>query len=124
MLPIFVTWVLLPPYSFSSAIAKARNQNFGGTDASVAYEWMIKNKFKADVICFWTDSESWAGRSHPSQAIARYRQKVNPNAKAVYITLAPYQITLVDPEDPLSWDIGGFDPGAPRLIQMLAEGGF
>ncbi|MEO1429254.1 MAG: TROVE domain-containing protein [Cyanobacteria bacterium J06633_8] len=109
--------------SFSSAIAKARNQNFGGTDASVAYEWMIKNNFKADVICFWTDSESWAGRSHPSQALSRYRQKVNSNAKAVYVTLAPYRITLVDPKDPLSWDIGGFDPGAPRLIQMLAEGG-
>lgn len=47
--------------SFSSALRKASNQNFGGTDASVAYEWMIKNKFKADVVCFWTDSESWAG---------------------------------------------------------------
>ena len=108
--------------SFRSAISKASNQNFGGTDASVAYDWMIQNKFKADVICFWTDSESWAGRSHPSQALARYREKVNPNAKAVYVTLAPYRITLVDPKDELSWDIGGFDPGAPRLIQMLAEG--
>lgn len=108
--------------SFNSAIAKASNQNFGGTDASVAYDWMIKNKFKADVICFWTDSESWAGYQHPSQALAKYRQKVNPNAKAVYITLAPYQLTLVDPQDPLSWDLGGFDPGTPRLIQMIATG--
>ncbi|MBD2183333.1 TROVE domain-containing protein [Planktothrix sp. FACHB-1355] len=106
--------------SFSSAVAKASKQNFGGTDASVAYEWMIKNKFKADVICFWTDSESWAGYKHPSQALAEYRQKVNPNIKAVYVTLAPYRITLVDPKDPLSWDMGGFDPGAPRVIQMLA----
>lgn len=106
--------------SFSSAVAKASNQNFGGTDASVAYDWMIKNKFKADVICFWTDSESWAGYKHPSQALAKYREKVNPNIKAVYVTLAPYQITLVDPKDPLSWDLGGFDPGIPRIIQMLA----
>lgn len=106
--------------SFSSAFAKASNQNFGGTDASVAYDWMIKKKFKADVVCFWTDSESWAGRRHPSQALAEYRQKVNPNLKAVYVTLAPYQITLVDPKDPLSWDLAGFDPGVPRLIQMLA----
>ena len=106
--------------SFSSAVKKATNQNFGGTDASVAYEWMIKNKFKADVICFWTDSESWAGYKHPSQALAKYREKVNPNIKAVYVTLAPYQITLVDPNDPLSWDLGGFDPGIPRIIQMLA----
>ncbi|MFB2920802.1 TROVE domain-containing protein [Aerosakkonema funiforme] len=106
--------------SFSSAVTKASKQNFGGTDASVAYDWMINNKFKADVICFWTDSESWAGYKHPSQALAEYRQKVNPNIKAVYVTLAPYRITLVDPKDPLSWDMGGFDPGAPRVIQMLA----
>ncbi len=108
--------------SFSCALKKAKKQNFGGTDASVAYDWMIKHKFKADVICFWTDSESWAGRKHPSQALAQYRQKVNPKAKAVYITLAPYNITLVDPQDPQSWDLAGFDPGVPRLIQMVAKG--
>lgn len=108
--------------SFRSAVQKASNKNFGGTDASVAYEWMIKNNFKADVICFWTDNESWAGYKHPSQALAEYRRKVNPNIKAIYITLAPYQITLVDPNDPLSWDLGGFDPGTPRIIQMLATG--
>ncbi len=108
--------------SFSSAMQKASSQNFGATDASVAYDWMIKNRFKADVICFWTDCESWAGRRHPSQALADYRAKVNPNAKAVYVTLAPNQITLADPTDPHSWDLAGFDPGAPRLIQMLASG--
>jgi 60 kDa SS-A/Ro ribonucleoprotein len=108
--------------SFGSALKKASNQNFGGTDASVAYDWMIKKKFKADVICFWTDSESWAGRRHPSEALAEYRKKVNPDAKAVYVTLVPYQITLTDLKDPMSWDLGGFDPGTPRLIQMLATG--
>ncbi|QIR36655.1 TROVE domain-containing protein [Tolypothrix sp. PCC 7910] len=108
--------------TFSSALRKASNQNFGGTDASVAYDWMIQNRFKADVVCFWTDNESWAGHKHPSQALAQYRQKVNPNAKAVYVTLTPYNITLVDPQDPLSWDLAGFDPGTPRIIQMLATG--
>jgi 60 kDa SS-A/Ro ribonucleoprotein len=108
--------------SFSSAVRKASNQNFGGTDASVAYDWMIRSKFKADVVCFWTDSESWAGHKHPAQALTEYRQKVNPNVRAVYITLAPYRITLVDPQDPLSWDLAGFDPATPRLIQMLATG--
>lgn len=108
--------------SFTSALRKASDQNFGGTDASVAYDWMIKHKFKADVICFWTDSESWAGRRHPTQALAEYRRQVNPNIKAVYVTLAPYQLTLVDPNDPLSWDFGGFDPSIPRLISMIASG--
>ncbi|MDF5719706.1 MAG: TROVE domain-containing protein [Rhizonema sp. PD37] len=108
--------------SFNSAVRKASNQNFGGTDASVTYDWMIKNKFKADVVCCWTDSESWAGYKHPTQALAEYRKKVNPEVKAVYVTLAPYQITLVDPKDPLSYDIAGFDPGVPQMIQMIASG--
>ena len=38
------------------------------------------------------------------------------------MTLAPYNITLVDPQDKNSWDLAGFDPGIPRLIQMLANG--
>jgi len=52
----------------------------------------------------------------------RYRRQINPNAKAVYISLAPYNITQVDPSDPLSYDIAGFDPSAPKVIQMIAEG--
>lgn len=106
--------------SFSTAIHKASSQNFGGTDASVAYRWAIEHRFKADVFCFWTDCESWAGQQHPSQALARYRRKVNPNAKAIYVTLVPNRASLVDPQDASSWNIAGFDPGAPRMIQMLA----
>jgi 60 kDa SS-A/Ro ribonucleoprotein len=108
--------------SFSSAIKKASDLNFGGTDASSTYKWMIKNNFYADVICFWTDCESWAGNQHPTQALAEYRQKVNPDAKAIYISLVPNNISLVDPKDPNSWDIAGFDPSTPRLIQSIASG--
>jgi 60 kDa SS-A/Ro ribonucleoprotein len=108
--------------SFSSAIRKASNQNFGGTDASSAFRWMIKHNFYADVICLWTDCESWAGSQHPTQALAEYRQKVNPDAKAIYISLVPNNITLVDPKDPNSWDIAGFDPSTPKLIQSIANG--
>ena len=73
--------------SFSSALKKAQKHNFGATDASVAYDWAMKQKFQADVICFWTDCESWAGRKHPSVALKEYRQKVNPQVKAVYLSL-------------------------------------
>ena len=108
--------------SFSSAMEKASDLNFGGTDASSAYNWMIKNKYSADVICFWTDCESWAGYKHPTQALAEYRQKVNPDAKAIYISLVPNNISLVNPKDPNFWDIAGFDPSTPRLIQSIASG--
>jgi 60 kDa SS-A/Ro ribonucleoprotein len=108
--------------SFSSAMQKASDLNFGNTDASSAFRWMIKNNFYADVICLWTDCESWAGSQHPTQSLAAYRQKVNPDAKAIYISLVPNNISLVDPQDPHSWDIAGFDPSTPRLIQSIASG--
>jgi 60 kDa SS-A/Ro ribonucleoprotein len=38
------------------------------------------------------------------------------------VSLAPNDLSLVDPHDPLSWDIAGFDPGTPRLMQMVALG--
>ncbi|MEM1370301.1 MAG: TROVE domain-containing protein, partial [Cyanobacteria bacterium P01_H01_bin.15] len=110
--------------SFVSAIRKASDQNFGGTDASVAYQWAIRKRVNIDVFCFWTDSESWSGNQHPSQALKTYRQRVNSKAQAIYVTLAPYQLTLVDPQDPLSWDFGGFDPSVPRAIQAIATGEF
>jgi 60 kDa SS-A/Ro ribonucleoprotein len=108
--------------SFSSAMKKASHQNFGATDAAVAYQWAIKERLFVDVFCFWTDSESWAGHQHPSQALAEYRRQVNPTAKAVYFTLAPGNMSLVDPKDSMSWDFGGFDPSAPRVVQMIALG--
>ena len=108
--------------SFASAIAKASDQNFGGTDAAVAYGWALRQKVWVDLFCFWTDCETWAGRQHPSQALGEYRRKVNPKAKAVYVTLVPSGISLVDPQDSQSWDVAGFDPTTPRLLQLIALG--
>lgn len=107
--------------SFCNALRKVENNTFGATDASVAWDWMVKEKVRTDVAVFWTDSESWAGKRHASQALKEYRRKINPDVKAIYVTLTPYQITLVDPDDPLSYDLGGFDPSIPKLIQMIAN---
>jgi TROVE domain len=60
------------------------------------------------------------GRIHPIPRIVDI--KVNPHAQAVYVTLAVNQLSLVDPNDHRSWDFAGFDPGAPRAIQMIANG--
>jgi 60 kDa SS-A/Ro ribonucleoprotein len=99
-------------------------RDFGGTNASSAYNYAIKNRTYTDLFVFWTDNESWEGRSHPAQVLAEYRRKINPGAKAVYITLVPYgdQTTLVDPKDPKSFDIAGFTSETPKLIQMIADG--
>jgi len=97
--------------------------NFGGTNASVAYDYAIKNDIFADVFVFVTDSESWTGHRHPSQALKEYRSKINPNAKSIYITLVPYsdRVSLVDPKDPRSYDVASFTSQTPKMIQMVAN---
>ncbi len=108
--------------TFINALAKTHKHNFGSTDASLAYEWARQEKVHVDIFCTWTDNESFAGYQHPTQALMKYRTEINPNAKAIYISLAPYNITQVDPDDPLSYDIAGFDPSTPKVIQMIANG--
>jgi 60 kDa SS-A/Ro ribonucleoprotein len=95
---------------------------FGGTDAGSAYQYAISNDIYVDIFVFWTDNENWKGYQ-PSQLLKEYRSKVNKNAKAIYITLVPYgdAISLVDPKDPLSYDIAGFSSETPKLIQMIAK---
>lgn len=107
--------------TFDSALRKTTQRNFGGTDASVAYDWAIANKVQVDVFCFWTDAESWSGNRHPFQAFQEYRAKVNPDAIAVYNTLVPNKLTLADPKDDRSYNFAGFDPSIPKLIQTLAN---
>jgi 60 kDa SS-A/Ro ribonucleoprotein len=98
--------------------------NFGGTDAAQAYIYASKKNVHADVFVMYTDNESWAGYKHPSVALKEYRQKVNKNAKAIYITMMAYgdRITLVDPKDPMSYDLAGFTAETPKLINMIARG--
>ena len=97
--------------------------NFGGTNASLGYKYATANKIPVDVFVSWTDNMSWLG-DHPSDALAEYRSKVNPEARAVYVTIAAYSdnITLVDPKDNRSYDIAGFSTETPKLIQLIAEG--
>lgn len=97
--------------------------SFGGTNASLAYKYATKEKMPVDIFVNWTDNMSWLG-DHPTDALADYRSKVNPEARAVYVTLATYgdNITLVDPKDNRSYDIAGFSSETPKLIQLFAEG--
>lgn len=125
------SFIQLPEFrsksTIKSAITEARRHGFGGTNAASAYEHAIEQNIYTDVFVFWTDSENWGGRyngGQPSLKLKEYRKKVNPEAKAIYITLVPYgdKVTLSDPKDPLSYDIGGFSSQTPKLISMIAEG--
>jgi 60 kDa SS-A/Ro ribonucleoprotein len=125
------TFVPLPMFTknmrykdaFTHRYRKDLKIQWGGTDASSAYQHAIDNNMVLDVFCFWTDNESWIGY-HPAVKLKEYRNKINPNAKAIYITLVPYgdKISLVDPKDDKSYDLAGFSSETVKLIQLIAEG--
>ena len=109
--------------SLKDTFSNMNGLNFGGTNAGSAYKYAIDNKMFTDVFVFWTDNENWSG-SQPSQLLEEYRNRINPNVKAIYITLAPYSdnITLANPKDKLSFDIAGFSTDTPKLISLLSSG--
>lgn len=107
--------------TFESATKKARDYNFGSTDAGKVYEFAMNRNIYVDTFAFFTDSESFGG-TQSFQLLNQYRKKVNPNARAVYCTLQPYWGSLADPKDAGSLSIEGFDPTAVKLIQQFSQG--
>jgi 60 kDa SS-A/Ro ribonucleoprotein len=89
---------------------------FDRTDCSLPIEWALKNNIEIDSFEVYTDSETYAGRRHPTQALAEYRSKTGINAKLVVNGMTATHITIADPNDPGMLDVVGFDASAPQVI--------
>lgn len=96
--------------------------SWGGTDVSQVALHGAQHNIAADKLVIITDSETWAGRIQPSQALRDYRQKVNkPHAAQVVIGTSVSEFTVADPKDPLQLDIAGFDSAAPQIISQFGR---
>ena len=94
----------------------------GGTDCALPFQWALNNKINLDTFIIFTDSETWAGRQHPDQALQEYRRRVNPNARVMFVAFTANKASLNDPDDLLSMEFVGFDASAPRVMNMFARG--
>ena len=68
----------------------------------------------------YTDSETWAGKIHPKQALDQYRQKMGIPAKVVVVGMTATEFSIADPNDAGMMDVVGFDTAAPNLIRDFA----
>lgn len=91
----------------------------GGTDVASPINWALKNEVEADAIILYTDMQTWAGYRHPSQAIERYRDKINPDAKLVAVDMTSEATQVDDPGDPLTLGVQGFDSRTPQAIEAF-----
>lgn len=121
---LFGTTVL--PWSLSSRQrlddVMRRIPDGGGTNVAAPIQALTASKQSVDAIIIYTDGETWHGQTHPYQAMAAYRQAINPKAKLVLVAMAANEMKLNAPEDSLSLTICGFDTSIPEVIRaFLAE---
>lgn len=96
----------------------------GGTDCSLPMLWALENKVPVDTFVSYTDNETWAGRMHPHQALAQYRQRTGIPAKLIVVGMTATEFTIADPNDPGMLDVVGFDTAAPGVMSAFSAGRF
>ncbi len=94
---------------------------FGGTDCSLPMTYASKNKLKVDGFVVYTDSETWAGNIHPSQALVKYRKDSGISAKSVVVGMVANEFSIADPNDVGMMDVVGFDTATPQLISEFIK---
>jgi 60 kDa SS-A/Ro ribonucleoprotein len=109
--------------SLESVMETTRQISMGGTDCALPMVWAMDNKEKIDVFIVYTDSETWFGKLHPTEALKKYRVEMNqPNAKLIVVGMQSNAFTIADPNDRGMLDVVGFDSAAPQVMSLFAEG--
>lgn len=99
-----------------------QNMRFGGTDARLPLEWALRKRVKVDLFEVYTDNETWIDEGATHETFNRYKQEVNPDARAVAIAFTATENSIFAPDQGLN--VVGFDSGAPELISAYAKGLF
>lgn len=103
------------------AMRYTRGVNFGGTDCALPMIYALQNKIPVDVFVVLTDSETWAGHIHPTQAIQEYRNKMGIGAKLIVTAMVANPFTIADPNDAGMLDVVGFDTNVPAVFSDFAK---
>lgn len=110
--------------SLQSVISKCNQLYFSMTDCSLPITNAIEQSKSFDVFIIYTDSETYYGMTHPSEALVRYRQYMGvPDAKLVVVGMASNGFSIADPNDPFMMDVVGFDTAAPQAIENFINNG-
>jgi len=107
--------------SMHSVMRKVQKRNFGRTDCALPMLYASANNIMVDTFVIITDSETWAGKIKPVDALRRYRQTHNPNAKLVVVATTSTGFTIADPNDSGMLDVVGFDANVLPVISEFSR---
>jgi 60 kDa SS-A/Ro ribonucleoprotein len=105
-----------PRQRLDDAVQAVSNLPFGATDVAQPMLWALANGVKADAFVVYTDSETWYGNVHPTQALQEYRRRTGIPAKLVVVGMVANRFSVADPNDAGMLDVVGFDTAVPSLI--------
>jgi 60 kDa SS-A/Ro ribonucleoprotein len=110
-----------PRWRLDRVLQETEGLPFGGTDCSLPMRWALEKRVPVDTFVVYTDSETWAGKVHPAQALREYRQRTGIPAKLVVVGMVSNGFTIADPDDAGMLDVVGFDTATPELIADFAR---
>ena len=93
----------------------------GGTDCSLPMIWAKDNKVSVDTFVIYTDSETYAGKMHPFQALKEYRKATGIPAKLVVVGMVSNGFSIAPPDDGGCLDVVGFDSATPSIISNFSK---
>lgn len=131
-----ISFEVSPRERLDDVVRKADRLSFGGTDCALPMMWALGQNSRSggyfrrangyvgenrsivntDAFVVYTDSETWAGNTHPSQALQQYRRETGIPSKLVVVGMVSDGFSIADPEDEGMLDVVGFDTATPQLI--------
>lgn len=106
----------------TDAVAKISGLPFGGTDCALPMLYAMEKGLKFDVFVVYTDSESYAGQIHVSQALKMYREQSGIAAKAICVGMVANEFSILDADDAGCLNVAGFDTSVPAVMSEFVRG--
>ena len=104
--------------TIDQAVIKCRQLDWGGTDCALPMLDAKRRRIPVDCFIILTDSETWAGDVHPTEALRQYRKEMNlPDTKLITVGMTATEFTIADPKDPKQYDVVGFNANLPKIIE-------
>jgi 60 kDa SS-A/Ro ribonucleoprotein len=98
-----------------SDIHRIVNNMSSGTDIACPINELINQNIKVDAIVLLTDSETWAGNMHVTEAARNYVRRFGRTKFVNVAAVANFHTTL-DPKDVNALEVIGFDGTVPQVI--------
>jgi len=112
----FMPLNITPRMRLDDVVKRISKLPFEATDCGLPMIWARENAVNVSAFITYTDSETWAGKIHPAQALRQYRSEFVNDAKAVVVGMTSNGFTIADPNDRGMLDVVGFDTSAPAVI--------